>query len=700
LEQPAGANLTDNSGQVAFGSQDIGTTSAAKTFTICNTGSADLSGIVITKTGGNTGDFLVSGPATSTLAPGLDTTFTVVFQPTAAGGRSATLQIASNDADENPFDISLAGNGVIPPAPLLPEIAMEQPAGVNLTDDSGQVAFGSQDLGTTGSAKKFTIRNTGTAELNGLAVTKTGGNPGDFLVSGPATSTLAPGANSTFTVVFQPTAAGSRSSTLQIASNDADENPFDIQLTGTGMAIDPFTRTIVGAPFEPRVGNQLTLDLMRLANAGETIKLVGKLPTGLKFNVTTGIVTGTITSKPGTYPLTVQILQGRTVVRSVPFPITVLEYPPGLLGDFDGLLEDSQGRPFGVMRLTITKPNAWSATLETLGATRRNAKSTFLLDEDVPTASIMANFPAATGVPAVSVSLSLDGNMPNFSGSHSQGTVRGFRIAKGAEIPSAIRAYSLTLDPGYPDGFQAPAGFGWLTGSWSSTGTGTFKGQLGDATALTLSLRVSPAGQAVLWAQPYSNKNSHVGGIVTLKNLGQATSSQPVLTDGLWWAKAADSRTLSYPNGFAAMLLTLGSSRWTAPASTTTLGASLGWCENRLSSVNITGGGLNNEEPQTTALALPTEFSLDDKFNLLASAPTESPRVVWQGKVNKANGAISGTLTLPAGFSGSIPAGLAIVSGVLLQDASWDTVTGRGLIKVPANGPKGSFRTTAIEFGQ
>ena len=48
----------------------------------------------------------------TTVAPGGSTTFTVTFTPSASGTRNATLHIASNDADENPFDVALSGNGL------------------------------------------------------------------------------------------------------------------------------------------------------------------------------------------------------------------------------------------------------------------------------------------------------------------------------------------------------------------------------------------------------------------------------------------------------------------------------------------------------------------------------------------------------------------------------------------------------------
>jgi hypothetical protein len=43
------------------------------------------------------------------LLPASETTFTVLFAPISTGTKSATLHIASNDANANPFDIVQSG---------------------------------------------------------------------------------------------------------------------------------------------------------------------------------------------------------------------------------------------------------------------------------------------------------------------------------------------------------------------------------------------------------------------------------------------------------------------------------------------------------------------------------------------------------------------------------------------------------------
>jgi hypothetical protein len=55
-------------------------------------------------------------------------------------------------------------------------------------------------------------------------------------VSALSATTLASGNSTTFTVTFTPTAGSGRTAQLSIASNDADENPFLINLSGFGIS--------------------------------------------------------------------------------------------------------------------------------------------------------------------------------------------------------------------------------------------------------------------------------------------------------------------------------------------------------------------------------------------------------------------------------------------------------------------------------
>jgi hypothetical protein len=107
---PSGLDGTD------FGNLNVATGSQERTFTLENRGDAplELSGAPpVEVTGPHAADFTVTPPAETTLAPGASTTFTVKFDPSVRGLRTATLGIASNDLSEDPYAIALQGAGFI-----------------------------------------------------------------------------------------------------------------------------------------------------------------------------------------------------------------------------------------------------------------------------------------------------------------------------------------------------------------------------------------------------------------------------------------------------------------------------------------------------------------------------------------------------------------------------------------------------------
>jgi M6 family metalloprotease-like protein len=389
VEQPAGTPLTDGAATVSFTTTAVGVP-VEKTFTVRNVGTLDLTGLILTWDGAQAGDFQPGALGATTLAAGASTTFSVTFTPSATGTRTAALHLASNDGDENPFDIALSGrvtteqeftggtiiipdsgnatpypatidiagvsgtvlafrvklNGIthtygddidaflvapdgqvcalmsdaggsfglvgvdvvfddtaataIPDATAItsgsylpanhggteslppggvgtigtnllavtsggvngqwklfvtddasgdsgtiaswaivveaggPEIRVEQPPGTSLVDGASTVVFSPTATGTS-IARTFTITNDGSSPLTGLAATRDGTHASDFIVGALGATTLAPGASTTFTVTLTPTAGGTRTAALHVASNDADENPFDVALSGIGL---------------------------------------------------------------------------------------------------------------------------------------------------------------------------------------------------------------------------------------------------------------------------------------------------------------------------------------------------------------------------------------------------------------------------------------------------------------------------------
>ena len=101
------AQATLTPAPATYAAQKVGTTSAAKTFTLDNKQSVPLTSIAVSATG----DFTVSSTTCSTsLAPKSRCQIEVVFTPTATGTRTGTLQI-SDSAMGSPQTSSLTGTG-------------------------------------------------------------------------------------------------------------------------------------------------------------------------------------------------------------------------------------------------------------------------------------------------------------------------------------------------------------------------------------------------------------------------------------------------------------------------------------------------------------------------------------------------------------------------------------------------------------
>src|SRR5262249_45941587 len=153
---PAVTTTPNAATPLAFGNQNVATTSASQNVTVQNTGSGPLTvtGLSIAGT-----DFAVSANTclAAPIAAGGTCTVSVTFTPTAAGARSATLQIADNAAG-SPHGVILTGTGVSPAPP---------PA---------TFVFGSQtvqsvsDSNAAGTAEAFKVTSANNGTVNQLRV--------------------------------------------------------------------------------------------------------------------------------------------------------------------------------------------------------------------------------------------------------------------------------------------------------------------------------------------------------------------------------------------------------------------------------------------------------------------------------------------------------------------------------------------------
>lgn len=126
----------------------------------------------------------------------------------------------------------------------LPDIAVRLESGSGWLPQQASVDFGSTAAGSGEVIRSFAITNTGNAPLSGLAVTFEGIHAADFLAEGPATTVLAPGDSAAMIVRFRPLGGGIRTAAISIGSNDGDESPFVLALTGNGVCRDRGTSPV------------------------------------------------------------------------------------------------------------------------------------------------------------------------------------------------------------------------------------------------------------------------------------------------------------------------------------------------------------------------------------------------------------------------------------------------------------------------
>jgi hypothetical protein len=208
-----------SSTSVVFANQSFGTTSAAQTVTLRNTGAATLNLQTVALAGPNPGDFTIVNGSTctngATVTPSGSCVIQLTFTPTASGTRSATVAITDNAAD-SPETTSLSG--------------MSAPISLVSVAPSN-ISFPAQYVGTSGLPQSVTLSNNGDAPLNITSVTV---SPGDFGTLNACGSSLGGGASCAIGVFFDPTASGTRSGTLTINDN-APGSPQTVAISGTGQ---------------------------------------------------------------------------------------------------------------------------------------------------------------------------------------------------------------------------------------------------------------------------------------------------------------------------------------------------------------------------------------------------------------------------------------------------------------------------------
>jgi hypothetical protein len=142
------------------------------------------------------------------------------------GAYSVTIHRANGKATGGNFTVGVSSSG---------SCVVATPA-ISLSTHS--LSFPPQLLGTTSAEQSLTITNIGPVPVTLTNVTFNGVNQSDFAFTGGDNhGTMAPGESRLVTVVFKPTAAGSRIARADVIS-DAPTSPDSVALTGTGDPVE------------------------------------------------------------------------------------------------------------------------------------------------------------------------------------------------------------------------------------------------------------------------------------------------------------------------------------------------------------------------------------------------------------------------------------------------------------------------------
>ncbi|MBW3244229.1 choice-of-anchor D domain-containing protein [Epibacterium sp. DP7N7-1] len=256
----SGGNLEDGDTDTIPGTPSAGSANVI-TYTFTNSGSDTLNITTPTVAGNisNETNVVVNGLtlASNTVASGGGTTtLEISYTPQASGAYSFDLQVANTDADESLFNITVAGA-----ASGTPEIEVSSSVSGALSDGGTDSIAGAITPGTATSVT-YTITNSGTdvLALDVPSVASSISNQNNVTVDSlslAATSVASGGGTTTLQVDYTAIAGGAYGFDLSLGSDDADEDPFDISVTGTaqsvasGLSIQSGSGQVaeVGAPF-------------------------------------------------------------------------------------------------------------------------------------------------------------------------------------------------------------------------------------------------------------------------------------------------------------------------------------------------------------------------------------------------------------------------------------------------------------------
>jgi phospholipase C len=192
---------------LGFSHQPLGSSSPPQTFTLTNTGAADVTISLVS----TAPPFSQSNNCGPSLGAGLSCKVNVSYNPILNSGKENGVLYVAHSAPGSPMGAPVQGSGT------------------SISFSPSSISFGAQTVGTTSAAKTLSMSNTGTLPLAIGSFTVSAG----FQQTNNCGVSLVPGGNCTISVTFTPTSKGNTVGSVSVTASDFA--PPTLPLTGTGQ---------------------------------------------------------------------------------------------------------------------------------------------------------------------------------------------------------------------------------------------------------------------------------------------------------------------------------------------------------------------------------------------------------------------------------------------------------------------------------
>ncbi|MFZ0300313.1 MAG: choice-of-anchor D domain-containing protein [Candidatus Sulfotelmatobacter sp.] len=484
-QNPLLGTLTAGPASVSFGNVQVGT-SQSQSDTLTNTGVTNLTISQAAVTGPGFSTTGLTLPLT--LIPGQSATFSVVFAPQSAGSASGTLALTDNGSNST-LSVALSGTAV---------------AAGSLSATPTSFSFGGLQVGTN-QAQTETLKNIGGDSLIISQATVSGAGFSYTGLSLPLT--LAPNQNTTFGVVFAPTAAGASSGSISLTVSGSSTT-VDIALSGTGVAPASLTATPASLTFTNITAGQNQAQT-------ETVKNIG----GENATISQATVAGTGFSISG---ISAPVIL--TPGQSASFTVT---FAPESAGSFPGSVAIDSNASNPTLSIGLAG-SAVAQSASTLAVSSVNVGSVVVGTSGTQTGTL-----SASGASVSVSSVSLSGTNP------SEFSISGLTFPVTVTTTQPV-TFTVKFTPGATGTASASASFASTASNTPTAGSLTGTGTAAPVHTVGLKWTASTTTGITSYNVYRAIYSGSACGSYT--NIGSSPSSNPAYTDSV----VADGTTYCY----------------------------------------------------------------------------------------------------------------------------------------------------------